>query len=45
MYFYIHKINKNETEQNILLEMCNDACFYYGDGKGIYNIIPVERFY
>ena len=30
MYFYLHKINKNE--QNILLEMCHDTCLGYGDG-------------
>jgi len=38
MYFYIHKIYKNEIEQNILLEMCDDACICYGDGEGIYGI-------
>ena len=37
MYFYIHKINKNE--QNILLEMCNNAGFYFGNGRGSYGII------
>jgi hypothetical protein len=37
MYFYIHKINQNE--QNILLEMCSNACLYNGDGPGIYGII------
>lgn len=38
MYFYTHKITKNETQQNILLEMCSDACFNFRNGAGIYGI-------
>ena len=38
MYFYIHKINKNEIEQNILLEMCCNACIRFGNGKDIYGL-------
>lgn len=38
MYLYIHKINNNEAEQNILLEMCSDAGFRFRNGKGIYGI-------
>ena len=33
MYFYTRKINKNETEQNILLEMCDNACIRLRNGK------------
>lgn len=33
MYFYIHKIYKNENEQAQLLEMCSNACLYFGDGR------------
>jgi hypothetical protein len=35
MYFYIHKIFKNEIQQNILLEMYRNACIHYGSGEGI----------
>jgi len=38
MYFYSHKINKNENEQAQLLEMCSNACFRVRNGKGIYCI-------
>jgi hypothetical protein len=33
MYFYIHKICKNENEQAQLLEMCGDDCLRFGNGK------------
>ena len=42
MYFYIHKINKNE--QKILLEMCNNAGFYFGNGRGSYGLIYMRIF-
>ena len=38
MYLYSHKINKNEIEQNLLLEMCSDACHCYGIGWSISGI-------
>jgi len=38
MYFYSHKINKNENEQAQLLEMLSDACIRFRNGKGIYGI-------
>jgi hypothetical protein len=39
MYFYTHKINKNE--QNILLEMRDNTCFHFGNGSGLWRIISV----
>ena len=33
MYFYIHKIYKHENEQAQLLEVCNNACFHFRNGK------------
>ena len=36
MYFYVHKINKYENEQAQLLKVCSNACFHYGNGKGIF---------
>lgn len=38
MYFYNHKIKQNETQQDILLEMCSDACIRFGNGWGIYGL-------
>ena len=38
MYFYIHKINKNENEQNILLEMCGNAGLGFGNDTGFYSL-------
>lgn len=38
MYFYTHKINKNENKQNILLEMPGSACICYGNGTSVYGI-------
>ena len=38
MYFYTHKINKNENQQNILLEMCSNACIRFGNGWSIYGL-------
>jgi hypothetical protein len=43
MYFYIHKIYKHENEQAHLLEMCNNACFCFRDGKDGDSII--NQFY
>ena len=34
MYLYI-KLNNYETIRNILLEMCSDARFYFGNGADI----------
>lgn len=45
MYFYIHKIKQNEIEQNILLEMCRNACIHFGDGKDIYGIKQTHNFF
>lgn len=36
MYFYTHKIYENE--KNILLEMCNNACFHSWDVQCSYGI-------
>ncbi len=30
----MYKINKNE--KNLLLEMCNDACFRFRNGSGLF---------
>ncbi len=38
MYFYSYKINKHETEQYLLLEMCSNACFRAGNDAGFYCI-------
>ncbi len=38
MYFYIHKIYKHENEKAQLLEVCNHACFRFGNGAGIHCI-------
>jgi hypothetical protein len=38
MYFYIHKINKNENEQPQLLEVSCNAGFCSGNGKDVYGI-------
>ena len=35
MYFYIHKITKNENEQTQLLEVCSNACIRFRTGKCI----------
>lgn len=43
MYFYTYKIYKNENEQNILLEMCGDACFRFRNGKSIFGIIQLHN--
>lgn len=44
MYFYIYKIKNNEIEQNILLEMCSDACLSFGNGRSIYAITTYSDF-
>lgn len=38
MYLYSHKIKNYEIEQNLLLEMCSDACLCYGNGRSISSI-------
>jgi len=35
MYFYTNKIIKNENEPTQLLEMCNNACISFRNGKCI----------
>lgn len=45
MYFYSYKINKNEIEQNILLEVCSNASLHYGNGEGINGITPFAQFF
>ena len=42
MYFYIHKINKNE--QNKLLEMCTNACLSFRNDTGFYFINHLPDF-
>lgn len=42
MYFYIHKNHNNENEQAQLLEVCSDACIYFGNGRGSYGINTYE---
>jgi hypothetical protein len=37
MYFYIHKI-LNNYEQHILLEVRDNAGFYYWNGTGIHGL-------
>lgn len=37
-YFCNNKINKNETKQNILLEMCGYTCFHTWHGTYFYGI-------
>ncbi len=32
MYFYNHKVNKDENEQAQLLEMCVNDCFSFRNG-------------
>ena len=44
MYFYTHKINKNETQQNILLEMCRHAGLIVRDGESI-DGISIQTFF
>ncbi len=43
MYFYNHKINQDE--QNLLLEMCGNACIYNGNGPGVFSITTSLIFY
>lgn len=44
MYFYTHKLNKHENEQAKLLEVCNNACFRFRNGKCIQGLIKIEHF-
>ncbi len=39
MYFYIHKIYRNENEQAQLLEMCGDACIRLRNAKCFQGLI------
>lgn len=41
MYFCTHKINKNE--QNILLEVCDIACIYFGNGSDDHRITIISQ--
>lgn len=44
MYFCNHKTYKHETEQHILLEMCNNACFRFRNGQGFSGITHLHIF-
>ncbi len=41
MYFYIHKNNENKNKQNILLEMCSNACIRFGNDTKITILLKV----
>lgn len=45
MYIYIYKINKNETQQSILLEVCDNPGLHYGNGEGINGIASFTKFF
>lgn len=42
MYFYTNKIDKNEAQQNVLLEMCSDTCFIDGNGANFHGIGTID---
>ncbi len=44
MYFYIRKIYKYENEQAQLLEVCNDACVRYRNGKCSFGLTTITFF-
>ncbi len=42
MYFYPNKSYENKTQQNLLLEMCGDACFINGNGASFHGIGTIK---
>lgn len=45
MYFCNNKINKNEIQQNILLEMRCDTCFHTWYGTYFYGIDSFTQYF